>query len=195
MRVVDPIGAWCQLASALNLDDLIAVGDGLLAGRLPLATSEGINARVLENVGLRGVRRLREAALLIRPRVESRRETFLRLFLMRCGFPEPDTNREIVLPPGTPRVRGDLVYPQYRVLVEYDGEQHRTDDAQFNRDLERLQDLRDAGWIVITVRKGSSPEWVRSHVDAALRFRAGAPKSALPRLFLSRLPTRSGGSR
>jgi hypothetical protein len=50
MRVVDPMGAWCQLASALNLDDLIAVGDGLLAGRLPLATSEGINARVLENV-------------------------------------------------------------------------------------------------------------------------------------------------
>lgn len=175
IRVVDPIGAWCQLAAALHLDDLIAIGDGLLAGRIPLATSEGIDVRVLENMGLRGSRRLREAALLIRPRVESRRETFLRLFLVRCGFPEPDTNREIALPAGRPRVRGDLVYLQYRVLVEYDGEQHRTDDAQFNRDLERLHDLRDANWIVITVRKGSSPDWVRDHVDAALRSRGWRP--------------------
>ncbi|RJT87769.1 DUF559 domain-containing protein [Cryobacterium melibiosiphilum] len=175
MRVVDPVEAWCQLASALQLDDLIAAGDGLLTGRIPLASPPDIAERVLEHSRRRGAQRLREAVLLIRPRVESRRETFLRLFLVRSGFPEPDTNLEIPLPAGKPRVRGDLVYLKYKVLVEYDGKQHRTDDVQYNRDAERLQDLRGAGWLVITVRKGSSPAWVREHVEAALRSRGWRP--------------------
>ncbi|TFD54189.1 hypothetical protein E3T55_04175 [Cryobacterium frigoriphilum] len=175
MRVVDPVEAWCELASVLLLDDLIAAGDRLLTGRHPLASPAEITSGVVQYAGHRGAQRLREAELLMRPRVESRRETFLRLFLVRCGFPEPDTNVEIPLPAGTKRVRGDLVYLRYKVLVEYDGEQHRTDDAQYNRDAERLQDLRDAGWIVITVRKGSTPEWVRTTVDAALRLRGWRP--------------------
>jgi hypothetical protein len=175
MPVVDPVVAWCQLASALQLDDLIAAGDGLLTGRIPLASPADIAERVAEHAGQRGAQRLRAAQLLIRPRVESRRETFLRLFLVRCGFPEPDTNVEIALPAGRPRVRGDLVYPKCKVLVEYDGEQHRTDDAQYNRDAERLQDLRDAGWIVITVRKHSPQAWVRDNVESALRKRGWRP--------------------
>jgi len=124
-----------------------------------------------QHAGQRGARGLRAAAALIRPRVESRRETLLRLFLLECGFPEPDTNLYIPLPPGKPRVRGDLVYLRYQVLVEYDGEQHRTDDVQYNRDAERLHDLRTAGWLVITVRKGSTPQWVRVAVAEALRSR------------------------
>lgn len=73
------------------LDDLIAAGDGLLTGRHPLATPTEITGGVLHYVGKRGYRGLREAGVLIRPRVESRRETFLRLFLVRCRFPEPVT--------------------------------------------------------------------------------------------------------
>ncbi|TFD25225.1 hypothetical protein [Cryobacterium lyxosi] len=173
--VLAPISAWCQLASVLELNDLVAAGDHLLRAELGLATAVEIAARVAQYAGHRGALRLRAAEALIRPRVESRRETFLRLFLLMCEFPEPETNMDIPLPLGKRRVRGDLVYFRYKVLVEYDGEQHRTDDVQYNRDAERLHDLREAGWLVITVRKGSSKEWVRDAVDAALRSRGWRP--------------------
>ncbi|MDJ0348089.1 DUF559 domain-containing protein [Cryobacterium sp. PH29-G1] len=175
MPVLEPIATWCRLASVLQLNDLVAAGDHLLRAELGLATAPEIAARVVQYAGHRGARRLRAAEALIRPRVESRRETFLRLFLIVCGFPEPETNRDIPLPRGKRRVRGDLVYFRYKVLVEYDGEQHRTDDVQHNRDAERLHDLREAGWLVITVRKGSSKDWVRDAVAAALRSRGWRP--------------------
>ena len=175
IRVLEPISAWCQLASVLELNDLVAAGDHLLRPELGLATAPEIATRVVQYAGNRGTLRLRAAAALIRPRVESRRETFLRLFLLMCGFPEPETNMDIPLPRGKRRVRGDLVYFRYKVLVEYDGDQHRTDDVQYNRDAERLHDLREAGWLVVTVRKGSSKEWVKGAVDAALRSRGWRP--------------------
>ena len=173
--VLEPILAWCQLSSVLELNDLVAAGDHLLRPPFGLATAPEITTRVGQYAGHRGAQRLRAAEALIRPRVESRRETFLRLFLLMCGFPEPDTNLNIPLPAGKRRVRGDLVYFRYKVLVEYDGEQHRTDDTQYNRDAERLHDLREAGWVVITVRKSSSKEWVQGAVDAALRSRGWRP--------------------
>lgn len=69
---------------------------------------------------------------------------FLRLLIVWSGFPEPQRNCEIPLPAGTKRVRGDLVYFRYRVLVDYDGQQHRTDDLHDNRGIECLHDLRAA---------------------------------------------------
>jgi len=181
LPVLDPVDTWCQLAATLQRDDLVAAGDHLLRDEFGLASSAGIMEAVGQHSGRRGARGLRDAAALIRPRVESRRETLLRLFLLQCGFPEPDTNIYIPLPPGKPRVRGDLVYLRYRVLVEYDGEQHRIDDVQYNRDAERLHDLRTAGWLVITVRKGSTPHWVRVAVAEALRARGWQPTLARPR--------------
>ncbi|WP_104082434.1 hypothetical protein [Cryobacterium sp. Y11] len=175
LSVLEPIVAWCQLASVLELNDLVAAGDHLLRAELGVATASEIAAQVVQYAGHRGSLRLRAAAALIRPRVESRRETFLRLFLLVCGFPKPETNVYIPLPAGKRRARGDLVYLRYKVLVEYDGEQHRIDDAQYNRDAERLHDVREAGWLVITVRKGSSKEWVRDAVNVALRSRGWRP--------------------
>jgi hypothetical protein len=78
---------------------------------------------------------------------------------------------------GAKRVRGDLVYFQYRVLVDYDGQQHRSDDLHDNRGIECLHDLRAARWLVITVRKDSTREWVRDAIEVALRSRAGTPES------------------
>ena len=43
----------------------------------------------------------------------------------------------------------DLAYPEYRVIVEYDGEHHCTDRDQNARDVDRLDDLVQAGWRVI----------------------------------------------
>ncbi|TFC05493.1 DUF559 domain-containing protein [Cryobacterium adonitolivorans] len=175
LTMTDPVSTWCDLAALLGPDDLIAVGDHLLGKLAPPATMELLAAAVAARAGRRGVQRLRQALVWVRPRVESPRETRLRLLVVRAGFPEPDTNVDLPLPPGRRRARGDLVYLRYKILVEYDGEQHRTDDAQFARDLERLDDLAAAGWRVIRAAKGTRPAEILSRLDEALRARGWRP--------------------
>jgi very-short-patch-repair endonuclease len=67
------------------------------------------------------------------------------------------------------------VYLRYRVLVEYDGEQHRTDEAQFARDVDRLDGVMAEGWRVIRVLKDTPDAEVVARVDRALRSRGWRP--------------------
>ena len=90
---------------------------------------------------------------LVRPRTDSPAETELRLDVMAHGLPEPQVNLDIFDAHGRRIAIGDLAYPEYCVLVEYDGEQHRTDDAQYARDVDRLDDLARAGWRVVRVNR------------------------------------------
>jgi very-short-patch-repair endonuclease len=60
--------------------------------------------------------------------------------------------------------------------VEYDGEQHRTDDRQYEKDLRRLEHLRELGWTVVVVRRSglySRPAETVHRIAAALRSAAG----------------------
>ena len=45
----------------------------------------------------------------------------------------------------------DLGYPDARLLIEYHGDQHRTDRAQWLEDLTRRQLFEDAGYRVMEV--------------------------------------------
>lgn len=149
--VVAPAYALRQLAAELTVEDLVVAGDAAVGGRRPLCTVEELTAVVERSTGARGVAALREAVRLIRPGSESPQETRLRLQLLRAGLPEPMLNRDIHDAAGRFVARGDLVYPDHRVVVEYDGDQHRTDRAQFERDVERLEDLARQGWRVVRV--------------------------------------------
>jgi very-short-patch-repair endonuclease len=71
--------------------------------------------------------------------------------LVRAGLPEPLVNPEVSTPGAERRLFGDLVYPDFRVIVEYDGEQHRTDPRQYAADVARLEALAVAGWFVVRV--------------------------------------------
>jgi hypothetical protein len=102
--------------------------------------------------------------------VFSPRETWARLQLVRSGLPEPEPNAVIVLRSGR-RTKGDLVYPRYRVLVEYDGEQHLLDADQWATDVERLNDLAMDGWCVIRVTKRTSGVDLVARVRRALQER------------------------
>ena len=117
----------------------------------------------------RGAIRLRAARADLKPGSASRRETRLRLRVLRAGFPEPELNTPIELDGG--RTHGDLVFREYRVLLEYDGEQHRDDDAQFHRDVERLNDLATAGWIVVRVGRRLPLPRALDQLERALRAR------------------------
>src|SRR5690606_39105564 len=109
----------------------------------------------------------------VRARVESPRETAVRLLLIFARLPEPETNLDIVDAVGRFIARGDLVYPAFKVLVEYDGWHHERDARQRQRDHERREQLEAAGWrvIVITTKDFESPHLIPLRVHAALRDR------------------------
>src|SRR4051812_5976734 len=149
--VVSPAHTLRQLAAQLSVEELVVAGDALVAGRRPLCTLEELSALLPRSGGRRGVATLREALALVRVGSESPQETRLRLLLVGAGLPEPKLNVDIHDRFGRFVARGDLVYPEHRVVVEYDGDQHRTDRRQYERDVERLEGLGAEDWRVVRV--------------------------------------------
>jgi very-short-patch-repair endonuclease len=149
LRVVSPVDAWCQLAAESTERELIVMGDALVRRQRPLATMAELRRAVDRMAGRRGHRRLKRAHARVRARTDSPAETELRLDLMDAGLPEPAVNVDLRDARGALIAIGDLVYAEYRILVEYDGDHHRTDRAQYARDIDRLDDLAAAGWRVI----------------------------------------------
>jgi very-short-patch-repair endonuclease len=95
--------------------------------------------------GARGIRPLRAALDLADGGAESPKETELRLLLVRDGLPRSTTQIKV----GKRRI--DMGWPQWKVGVEYDGEQHWTDPGKHAEDIERLEFLASQGWIIVRV--------------------------------------------
>lgn len=77
-------------------------------------------------------------------------ETRLRLIVIRAGLARPVANRDVVVD-GCWLARPDLSWPDLRIAVEYDGDHHRLDRAQWQRDIGRRRLLEDAGWLLVVV--------------------------------------------
>jgi hypothetical protein len=140
----------CWLVAALELDllQLVTAGDWLV--RLKL-TSPGAIAAYVGGSSSRGSAAARPALALIRPRVDSPRETWLRLCLILAGLPEPECNPTIQGVRRSGRV--DLLFRGFRVIVEYEGEQHRTDARQWHKDIDRQEDFGGVGYLTVRVTK------------------------------------------
>lgn len=122
--------------------------DALLnATRCTVAEVNGIAARY---PGARDICRLREALDLADGGAESPKETELRLLLVRDGLPRPVTQILVPNPKGRSR-RVDMGWPEWKVGVEYDGEQHWTNPDSYAEDIERLEFLATQGWTIIRV--------------------------------------------
>ena len=100
--------------------------------------------------GCRGAAALARALDLARHGPLSRRETLLRLDLVRGGLPEPVPNLRVFDGSGAFLALVDLAYPRHRVGLEYQSDFHRPAEA-FRRDVRRLERLADAGWSMIQV--------------------------------------------
>jgi hypothetical protein len=156
--LVDPATLFCQLAPLLSLGDLVAVGDALVFrpflpdpwDEQPWVPLRRLTERVEVFQG-RGKKVAFDALGLIRPGAESRPETLLRLAMMNAGLPEPEVQGVILDDRGRFIGRADMVYRKYRVIVEYDGDQHRTNTKQFDKDVNRLEGFDHAGWDVIRI--------------------------------------------
>lgn len=160
---VAPATAWCQFASQRGgrtskkmLLALVAAGDHLITGRrIPggRATAACTFAQLRHAVGVhgraRGARLLAEALPLVRGGVDSPRETELRLLLIDEGLIAPEVGHVVHtrLGPLSP----DLAYPHRRVLLEYEGDAHRTDRRRWRGDFDRVRAFQEAGWTVIRV--------------------------------------------
>jgi len=149
LRVVSAVDTWLQLAAQFGMRDLVKIGDALVRRQHPLATMTELELAVSRHRGRRGQSALVAAFALVRPDTDSAAETELRLDLVAFGLPHPVVNLGIHDASGRRIAIGDLAYPAYRVLVEYDGAHHREDPDQYARDVDRLDDLAHAGWRVI----------------------------------------------
>jgi len=172
LPVLAPAETWIQLAPFLEFDDLIAAGDRLFKWRDHLCTRAELATALTRMTQQAGIRKARAALRDIRENSNSPRETKLRLQALRAGFPEPELNGEIRLSNGK-RTWGDLVYRNFGTLMEFDGAQHRTKERQWNRDVDRLNDLVDDGWLTTRVRKDSRDHLQR--LDRNLRRRGWKP--------------------
>jgi very-short-patch-repair endonuclease len=97
-------------------------------------------------------------------------ESRARLAFADGGLPEPELNADIVDDAGNWIARGDFVWREARVVVEYEGDVHRTDRQQWLTDVARTELLEDAGWRVIriTARDLSTPH-LRARMVARIR--------------------------
>ncbi|MDQ1530771.1 MAG: hypothetical protein QOE37_876 [Microbacteriaceae bacterium] len=152
LSVLDSVETWCQLAPVLRLDELVAAGDGLLAAGVPRPQAvRAAMQRASAVPGRRGAPAMRGALELVRPGVRSARETALRLLVVGAGLPEPAVNQRIFDPAGRFVAEGDLVYPDERVLLEYEGDYRRTDPHQFRKDIHRRERLIELDWWMIRI--------------------------------------------
>jgi hypothetical protein len=180
IRMTDAATTWCQLASMLDLDDLVAVGDFLITRRMPvggpgpMATVQQLRDASERHRGSAGAARMRDALELIRYGPLSRRESRLRLRIVRGGLPEPAINytvRDARLLGWEPML--DLAYPRFRVGIEYEGDHHR-DPRQFRADVGRYERLSDIGWLMVRVTADDLPEYADDAASEALIYRIAA---------------------
>lgn len=153
----DPVDTWLALATQLSLNELVVAGDHLILepevqdpnDPRPYVTVAELRARTAEFHG-RGKSRASAALELVRQGAESRPESLLRLLMRQAALPETEVNSVIYDAAG--RIgRADLVFRQHRVIVEYDGDQHRTNKAQYRKDVIRWQRFMRAGWDVLRI--------------------------------------------
>lgn len=143
---------FTDLAAHLDLVDLVVLGDSLVRRRR--ATPRSL-VEAAATVPGRGRALSGRAAALVRSGVDSPMETRLRLLLVLAGLPEPVVNHIEYDATGRWVRRYDLSYPEYRLAIEYDGRQHAESQRQWERDVERREDLDRDGWrIVVVLSKG-----------------------------------------
>jgi hypothetical protein len=139
---------FIDLATQLRVLDLVVFGDS--AVRRGWTTPEELVAMSRER-GRRHILRARWAAALVRPGVDSRPETLLRLLLVLAGLPEPETGLAVSDSHGGWVATPDLSYPLLKIAIEYDGLHHFNERSQRVRDVARNANLIGDGWKVIVV--------------------------------------------
>ncbi|RKS93642.1 hypothetical protein DEU37_1059 [Microbacterium sp. AG790] len=163
IRATSPATTWAYLADTVSFRDLVRIGDAIVriprderARRLPgqqLATpAELLAAAQAPGRRRRGI--LLRALDEIRVGAMSPLETDFRLLALGEALPEPVLDAEIRDASGRLLGIADALYERYAVIVEIEGDHHRTSREQWLRDLQKHAAYAAAGYEL--VRLGAS---------------------------------------
>ena len=165
LQVTTPARTALDLACRYPLADAVAAVDALArATRLKMAD---VDVLVQRYRGRRGIRRARAALDLVDAGAESPKETWLRLLLIRNGFPRPETQLPVYNEFGVLIAELDMGWDELKVSAEYDGAHHRTDPRIVAKDIRRQEDVTEAGWINIRVTALDTEAGIVRRVAAA----------------------------
>lgn len=169
LPLTSAVCTFLDLSDVLGLVDLVVLGDSLV--RAKRVTPEGLVTAANGFTG-RSRRLARRAASLVRSDVDSAMESRLRMLIVLAGLPEPVINHKIYWSDGRVRWRFDLSYPEFRIIVEYDGLQHREDPDQWSTDISRRDWMDAKRWrIVVVIAKGifRTPAMTLGRIIAVMR--------------------------
>lgn len=183
LAVAPPPLAWALMAGRCTVHELVVLGDAIVTAaenypgrRLPgpLASLDELAGTVERWSGRSGAAAMRAALPRIRERVESPRETDMRLFIVDAGMPEPEVQVEVRDPQtGLLLGRADLGHREARVVEEYEGDGHRAKE-QWERDIQKYRDFERVGVRTVRATDGDfvpSPERWLVDLAALLRNR------------------------
>jgi hypothetical protein len=169
VRVTDTVDTWCDLASRWREPDLLAAADVLL--RRGWATSGSLASAVEARGSGRGTPRMRAVAVLARAGSASPGESHARWWFHHWGLPEPELNAPVIDDTGRWLATVDFLWRRQRVVGEYDGDVHRTDQRAWREDRERRAGLEDDGWRYVDL---TALTLAAEHRRSALRRRLEA---------------------
>lgn len=162
-----PPDVFLEVAAAgVSLVDLVALGDSLVHAKV--TTPEELIARSAAWRGA-GCRRARRAAAYVRSGVDSVMESRLRMLIVLAGLPEPTVNKITRNEIGEWVWRFDLCYESLKLIIEYDGKDHKLRSQQWNYDIQRREQLVREGWRVIVI---TGEAFFDAPVDTLDRIRA-----------------------
>ncbi len=163
--VTSPARTALDLACRYPVDQAVAAVDALArAAKLKRA---GVDLLAERYRGRRGMKFARETLDLVDSGAESPRETWLRLILIRAGFPRPETQIPVYDEFGQLIKTVDMGWRNIKVAAEYDGDQHRTSPRQFNKDIHCMELLTELGWLVVRVTSEDCEPDIIRRVGAA----------------------------
>lgn len=164
MRVTTPARTALDLACRYPVDAAVAAIDSLArATKMKMADVELLAHR---HRGRRGIRKARAVLNLVDAGAESPRETWLRLLLIRAGYPRPTTQIPVYDEYGVLVAVLDMGWEDIKVAADYDGDHHR-DPVRFNKDIRRHDEITDLGWIDVRVTGRDTEGAIRQRIAKA----------------------------
>jgi hypothetical protein len=169
VAVTTPARTALDLERHRSLDVAVAEIDALArAARLKVADVELLAER---HEGSRGIRDARVALDLVDAGAESPRETWLRLLLIRAGFPRPETQIPVYDECGQLVGELDMGWRDIKVAADYDGDHHWKNVRQLERDIRRYEDVTQQGWIDVRVTRADTEGAIIGRVARAFELR------------------------
>ena len=149
---VDGVRVTSRMRTAFDLARWLSPTEGVVAvdalARGAFAPDLLLNFTV-RYAGLRGVRNVLDALTWADARSGSPPETRLRLLLVRGGLPRPVPQHPVLDDERRRAVWLDLAWPEHRLAVEYDGDDHFATPEKARADAQRHTRLVAAGWRVL----------------------------------------------